>query len=182
MTSNLNGYSIYHPINLAGKPICSKQSPSFIINSIKTKIISQFLVPLFSDQWGVLIENVLLIDTYISQLHDLYQKYKLDELKLYFELLKVIKIVCNEHTLLLDMENKGNYFNESNNVLSMVYKTTSIKLLPEYEIYNSLFGRPKKENNESYDIDIINDIKQLLKKKQITYVKIKQFILNKYSK
>lgn len=182
MTSNLNGYSIYHPINLSGKPIFSKQSPSFIMKSIKTKIISLFLVPLFSNQWGVLIENVLLIDNYVCQLNDLYQTYKLDELKLYLELLKVIKIVCHEHTQLLDVENNGNYLKDSNNVLSMVYKTTSIKLLPEYEIYNSLFERPKKENNESYDNDIINDIKQLLKKKQITYVKIKQFILNKYSK
>lgn len=182
MASNLNGYTIFNPLNLSGKPICSKQSPSILIHSIKTKIVSQFLVPLFSNQWIILMQNALLIDKYSAQLNELYQKYKLDELKLYIELIRVIKILCQEHKLLLDAENNFNYSKDPSNIVSMVYKTTSIRLLPEYEIYNSIYGRPKKENKETYNSDIINEIKQLLKKPQITYMKIKDYLLDKYPK
>lgn len=180
MASNLNGYKIYNPLNLTGKPIGFKQTPSFLIHSIKTKIISQFLVPLFSNQWTILTENALLIDKYLAELNELYQKYKLDELMVYIELIRVIKITCHEHALLLDSENNFNYTKDPSNIVSMVYKTTSIRLLPEYEIYNSLYGRPSKEKKEVYNPDIINEIQQLLKKSQITYMKIKDYLLNKY--
>ena len=182
MASNLNGYTIFNPLNLTGKSLCSKQSPSFIIHSIKTKMISQFLVPLFSNQWDILMHNALLIDKYLVQLNELFKKYKLAELSVYVELLKVIKIVCHEHSLLLDAENNFSYSKDPSNIVSLVYKTTSIKLLPEYEIYNSIYGRPKKENKEVYNTDIIYDIKQLLKKNKITYMKIKEYILGKYPK
>ena len=182
MTSNLNGYSNYNPLNLTGKPMCTKQTPLSIINSIKTKIISQFIVPLFSYQWDILNENVLLIDNYKNQLNDLYSKYKLDELNMYNELLKVIQILSNEHSMLLESESKKNFIKDPNNIVSLVYKTTSIKLLPEYEIYNNIYGRPKKDNNEKYNTNIISEIQQLLRKQNITYSKIKEYLLQKHPK
>jgi hypothetical protein len=182
MASNLNGYTIFNPLSLTGKSLCSKQSPSFIIHSIKTKVISQFLVPLFSNQWSILMHNALLIDKYLVQLNELFKKYKLDELSVYVELLKVIKIVCHEHSLLLDAENNFDYTKDPSNIVSMIYKTTSIRLLPEYEIYNSLYGRPSKEKKEVYNPDIINEIKHLLKKNHITYMKIKDYLFDKYPK
>jgi hypothetical protein len=70
---------------------------------------------------------------------------------------------------------------DPNDVVTMVYKTTMIQLLPEYEIYNSILGKPKREKNQSYNQDIINDIKNLMMSlENINYNKIKEFIEKKY--
>ena len=59
----------------------------------------------------------------------------------------------------------------------MIYKTTKIRLLPEYEVYDSIFGKPKREKGESYKLDLISKIKGLLAKDDITYAAIKDIIL-----
>jgi len=61
-----------------------------------------------------------------------------------------------------------------------MYKTTMIRLKPEYEIYDNIIGKPKREKNESYNELIIKDIQLLLKNENITFNKIKDIILNKY--
>jgi len=58
----------------------------------------------------------------------------------------------------------------------MVFKTSMIKLLPEYEIYDNIFGKPKRELKEKYDENIIQKIKELLKEDDINYKKIKECI------
>ena len=55
-----------------------------------------------------------------------------------------------------------------------------IRLLPEYEIYNSVLGRPKSELNQKYNEEIIEDIKKMMTSETITFNKIKEFIKNKY--
>jgi hypothetical protein len=62
----------------------------------------------------------------------------------------------------------------------MIYKTTMIRLLPEYEIYNSILGRPKRELSQKYNEEIIIDIKKMMTSEKITFNKIKEFIKNKY--
>jgi hypothetical protein len=52
-----------------------------------------------------------------------------------------------------------------------------IKLLPEYEIYNSILGKPKRELNQIYDQQIIEQIKEMLTQDNITFYKIKEYIL-----
>ena len=59
----------------------------------------------------------------------------------------------------------------------MIYKTTKIRLLPEYEVYDSIFGKPKREKGESYKSEIIEKIRVLLVRDDITYSKIKDIIL-----
>ena len=58
----------------------------------------------------------------------------------------------------------------------MIYKTTTIRLVPEYEIYNSIIGRPKRELNQKYNEDIILDIKRLMTNEVVSFNKIKEFI------
>ena len=53
-------------------------------------------------------------------------------------------------------------------------KTTRIRLKPEYEIYNLIFGKTEK-----YDNDILNLIIKYNKIKNITFQEIKYLILNK---
>jgi hypothetical protein len=68
-------------------------------------------------------------------------------------------------------------FNESQlqqNISNEVKKiqTAMIQLLPEYEIYNSILGKPI---NQTYDEDIIEDIKTMLTQEDITFYKIKEY-------
>jgi hypothetical protein len=91
-------------------------------------------------------------------------------------MLKVFKVLIEKHKILEDYDKNVNAKRDSNEIMTMVFKTTMIKLLPEYEIYNSIFGKPKRELNEKYDVDIIGKIKELLKEDDITYKKIKDYV------
>jgi hypothetical protein len=64
----------------------------------------------------------------------------------------------------------------------MVFKTSMIQLLPEYEIYNSILGKPKRELNQKYDDNIIYDIKLMLIQENTSYQKIKDYLLTNYKK
>ena len=67
---------------------------------------------------------------------------------------------------------------DKNTVISMVYKTTKIKILPEYELYNSIIGKPTKQ--KPYDDKIINDIRLLMLKPNITYDTISEYLYKQY--
>ena len=93
-------------------------------------------------------------------------------------MLKIIKILFNTNDLLIDLEDKTKSKYDKNNIINMVYKTTKIQILPEYEIYNSIIGKPNKK--EPYNENIINDIKIMISKENITYDKIEEYLLKKY--
>ena len=63
----------------------------------------------------------------------------------------------------------------------MIYKTAMVKLKPEYEIYDILFGRPLRSKNEEYKQYIIDEIQQLLTVHDVTFDKIRFFLTNKYN-
>ena len=47
---------------------------------------------------------------------------------------------------------------------------------PEYEIYNLIFGKPDKKNQETYNMSYINEIQQMLNEDDVTFEKIKNKI------
>ena len=59
----------------------------------------------------------------------------------------MIEIALNEHNQLFDLE-KEKYSNKKDST-SIIYKTKMIRLKAEYEIYNIIYGKPKK--NDTYD-------------------------------
>jgi hypothetical protein len=63
---------------------------------------------------------------------------------------------------------------------TLVFRTTMIRLKPELELYNLVFGRPNFKVGENYKTEIVNDIIILLKMDNVTFEQIKNFILNKY--
>ena len=73
------------------------------------------------------------------------------------------------------IENKNH--NYSDDITTIFYKTCYVKLKPEYEIYNLILGKPKK--NEKYDLINIQKIGSLLKKDNISFQQIKKIIENK---
>jgi hypothetical protein len=178
MTINLTGINNSNEINLTGKTNSSNNS-SIKLNNLKKYVLTNYIIPLYSEQWDILNNNILLIDETIKKIDKYYKTYKLDELNFILELLKIIKILIEKNELLFKLEDKTKRTLNKNNIINMVYKTTKIQILPEYEIYNSILGKPNKK--EPYNENIINDIKSLMTKETITYDKIKEHIERKYN-
>lgn len=184
MTNNLSGISQSNEnvINLTGKyynyncNYSNKQIISTKIKKIKDKIIQNYLIPLFSKQWNTLKENIFFIDEIQNKINYYYGIYKLNELLVYVELLKVLKILIDNQKLLESYNESVNGKRDPNEVTSMVFKTSMIRLLPEYEIYDSILGKPNRDLNEKYNEKIIKHIKTLLTHDDITYNKIKKYI------
>jgi hypothetical protein len=173
-------------INIAGKNFnynyYNYGNRHIVINSkvkkVKDKIIQNYLIPLFSKQWNVLKENIFFIDELQIKVNYFYELYSLDELLVYLELLKVLKILVENYTLLENSNGTVHGKRDNNEIMSMMFKTSMIRLLPEYEIYDSIIGKPKKDLNEVYDENIITHIKNMLSEEDITYNKIKENIIS----
>ena len=178
MTHTLNGTDEINFLNLKGTTICQKQPISLKIKRIKQQILEHYLVPIFSNNFEILNQNLFLVDKIQKNLTSYYNTYKLDELSIYIELLKIVKILSENNKLVQDYENKSNKKLNANEVSSIFFKTTKVRLLPEYEIYDSIIGKPKKELNEKYNFEIIQYIEQLMRTENITYNIIKQQIEN----
>jgi hypothetical protein len=177
MSHNLTGFNKINKITLSGKNEVMYKTPSYKIKLLKDSIITSYLVPLFSKQWDILNENVFFIDHYLQQLISFFKTYKLDELLVYIELLKILKLLLDKHNLLIDLESQYKMKHDPNEVVSMIYKTSMIRLLPEYEIYNSIIGRP---NTEGYNENAIIDIKKCIQLENASFQKIKDYIEGKY--
>ena len=175
MPFNLTGINNTNELNLTGKNEQLLNIPSKI-KMLKKHILKNFIIPLYSEQWDILNKNKFLIDENIKQLKNYYKIYKLDDLLSFLELLNILKIVIDKNEILNDLENK-HVKREKNNIINMVYKTTKIRLMPEYEIYNYIIGKPDRKLNEKYDEKIINDIKHLMTQQGITYDTIEEKIL-----
>jgi hypothetical protein len=93
--------------------------------------------------------------------------------------MNILKILFTKNDMIFDLESKITQSYDKNNIINMAFKTTRIQILPEYEIYNSILGRPTKPS--TYNEDIIKDIKVLLLNPTITFDKISQFIREKYA-
>ena len=179
--NNLSGINFYgSDLNLLGKYSYNYNynfgSANSKIKKLKDRILNNYLIPLVSKQWDVLKENMYFIDEIQKKIQYHYDIYKSDELIAYNDLLKVFKVLIEKQKLLEDYDENKNGKRDPNEIMTMIFKTSIIKLLPEYEIYDSIFGRPKRELNEKYDDVVIAKIKELLKEDDITYKKIKEYI------
>jgi hypothetical protein len=179
--NNLTGINFYgNSLNLTGKYIYNYNynytSTNLRIKKLKERILNNYLIPLVSKQWSVLKENIYFIDEIQNKIKYHTEIYKTDELVAYNDMLKVFKVLIEKQKLLEDYDKNMNGNRDPNEIMTMVFKTSIIKLLPEYEIYDSIFGKPKRDLNEKYDEEIINTIQELLKEDDITYTKIKDYI------
>jgi len=174
MCISLSGKNIINENNLKGKSNFNVQNVSMEIKNLKITIMNKYMIPLFSKQWKTLYENLFFIYKYKNKVDKLYNLYKLEELLVYKDMLKLFEIMVEEHKILDDTERRlYNTTTSKEQFASLIYKTTKIRLLPEYEVYDSIFGKPKREKGESYKPELINKIKNLLAKDDITYSKIK---------
>ena len=178
MSFSLTGKNDINKINLSGKNKRTKDIP-YEIQKIKIRILNLFILPILSKQWIKFEENLFLLDQLKDKIDKYYQRYKIEDLLLYKDLLDVFEILVEQHIQLEDMEKKM-YGKDNNQIISMIYRTAMIKLKPEYELYNSIIGKPKGEENKSYNEEIISDIQKYMVIENVTYNMIKDLISNKY--
>jgi len=178
LSVSLSGKSLINENNLKGKSNYNIQNIPLEIQNLKIAIMNKYIIPLFSKQWKTLYENLFFIYKYKNKVDKLYNLYKLEELKVYKDMLRLFEIMVEEHKILDDTERRlYNTTTSKEQFVSMIYKTTQIKLLPEYEVYDSILGKPKREKGQSYSSELIKKIKDLLSKDNITYSVIKDTIL-----
>lgn len=181
MNISLSGKKCVNLLNLKGKTYYLNNEIPLEISNCKIEIFNLFLFPLFSKNWQSLQENLFFIEKYKSKLEEWYKIYRLEDLLFYINLLKSFDIIIQEHNQLVELEQKlyGSNGDGKNikQVYSMIYKTTMIKLKPEYEVYDSIFGKPKRKENESYNEEIISHIKRLLNEETMNFTKLKSILL-----
>jgi hypothetical protein len=159
--------------NLLGKTVNSHIVISIEVQKIKDKILNNYLVPVYTKQWDKLNENMFFCERLKKKLVNYQNTYKLDELKSYIETLKVIEILYDKFK---SVEKEGGISisnSKKSELASIVYKTHMIRLLPEYELYDSIIGKPNRQLNEKYNQDVIQFIKSLLLIDDIEYNTIK---------
>jgi hypothetical protein len=177
--SSLTGKCISNKLNLTGKSQLKEQNVSLEIKKMKILILNNLILPLISKQWKQLHENLFCIDNAKRKIEFYYNTYKLDDLLIYKEIIKAFELIIYEHQQLEDLEKK--MYSESKDFSTIIYKTTNVRLKPEYEIYDNILGKPDKKLNEKYDEEIINYIQRLLAIENINFNKIKNIIMEKYN-
>lgn len=172
-------YNLNNCHNLLGKTIHSGQCISDEIKKLKEKILNNYLIPLYTKQWSKLNQNLFFCERIKKKLNHYHNVYKSYDLLAYIDLLKVIQILFEKFKSAETESNNHITSGKKSELASIVYKTSRVKLLPEYEIYDSILGKPKRELKEKYNDMIIDEIKGLLLLDNIDYDTIKNH-LSKY--
>jgi hypothetical protein len=183
MISSLSGKEVVYKWNLKGKIYSDVSNIPLQIKKLKIRIMDTLLLPLLSKQWNVLQNNLFLLDSFKQKINFYYNSYKLEEILLYKDIISLCELFVTQNSQLVEAEEKMYNLNSSNkNItnISFVYKTTMIKLKPEYEIYDSILGKPQKIHKQTYNEIIVQEIQKLITEENITYDKIKTYIEKKY--
>ena len=179
MVLSLGGKSSFNGLNLSGKQSSTRENNIPLeIKKIKILILNNLILPLIAKQWNTLNENLFCLGKAKKKIDYYYDIYKLDDLIIYKEIIKAFELIISEHTQLEDLEKK--MYSGSKDFSTMIYKTTMVKLKPEYEIYDVILGKPDRKLNEKYNENIIKDIERLLLNDNINFTIIREIINKKY--
>lgn len=179
MTLSLSGKSgtkhqLSGKMNESGNPIIPSQ-----IKKLKIRIMNLFWLPLIAKKWQILQKNMFLLDNLKRKLENYYSSYQLEDLLLYRDVLNLFGFFVEQQIQLEDMEKKIHQ-NPKNQIISMVYRTTMIKLKPEYELYDHILGKPQREKQEIYREEVIQEIQRCMLLEDISYQKIHDYIFEKF--
>jgi hypothetical protein len=178
-TSSLTGKNVKNNISLHGTNYYNSNNIPLEVQNIKINIFNNLIIPLLSKKWNVLKENIIFLDNTKKKIDYYYETYNMNDLIIYKDLLHVIELMICEHYQLEDLERK--MFGNKNELSSMVYKTTMVRLKPEYELYDIILGIPNKNNNEKYNESILNDIANRLSLDDMNFNRMKEYIIIKYN-
>ena len=162
--------------NILGKNDFKQIIPQDLKN-IKIKLINNIILPLISKKWKTIEENIFILETIKIKLNKYYKLFKSEDILLYLQIINAFDLVISEHNQLHELEKKT--YRSSSDLSTMIFKTSIIKLKPEYELYDLILSKPIRNNNERYNEDIIKEIQLLMTYENITFQKIKD-TLDKY--
>lgn len=168
---HLTGKHILNETTLKGKSNIStgNQSSSLDFQNFQRDVMSYFVVPLTTKQWISLKHNMFFLPKFKKRLQNFKEKH------VYTDLFSLLELIADEHKQVENLESRLNsMLSTRDQFFSMVYKTKRIKLLPEYEIYDSILGKPSREKGQQYRDEIISLIKTLLERDKVTYDLIKE--------
>ena len=170
---SITGKNTINQNNLSGKSSFG-QGDSFEVKKIKATIFNNIILPLLSKQWRKLEENLFTLDKIKRKLDLCSRQGNADDLLLYKEILRAFETMLVEHKQLDELEKT--IYGSENDVSTIMYKTAMIRLKPEYEIYDMIFGRPDRNKGGRYNEDTVSKIADLLDVHDITFDKIKEII------
>lgn len=180
---HLSGKSKLNEHNLTGKSIfLSANETNIDLQRFRKDISSFYIVPLSSKQWSRLHENLFFLSKFKTKLKKVSKSLHNLDLTLYADLFDILELLAEEHKQAQDLEKKLNsILSTRDQFFTMVYKTKRIRLLPEYEIYDSILGKPYISKGEKYKDEILTLIKSLLERDRITFDQIKDRVLCEFS-
>ena len=135
-------------------------------NAAKVLFMDTIFFPLINKQWCTLRQNIIFAKLMCPSL---------DENMCQF--LCAIESILEEHAELEELERIMH--SNLSDTSTLLYRTTIIKLKPEYELYDIILGKPRFPLAK-YDERILYDIVQLLTLDTINFKKTKEYIINKY--
>jgi len=180
-THSLTGKETIHPHHLSGKAFAFRDDHSEAQRLLKRRICQKLLLPLVSKQWDQFRKNLFLADQFRAKLDGLPGS---EDLSIYRELLQLFHVIHEQHTQLEDWEKRSKTTtssassNASLNLISMVYRTTFVKLRPEYELYDQILGKPSRLKGETYREDILTTIDRLMRAPDADYDKVERGVLH----
>ena len=176
---NLTGKKNINKFNLSGKNITSNNFS--IVNKLKIRIMNLFILPLLSNQWEKINKNLFLLDYFRENLEKYARVSMQQDILLYVDILNIFEILMDQR-IQLDILKTDAKKTSDNEIINMVYRTTMIKIKPEYELYDNIIGKPKREENMFYKEDIIKDIQKYMMLENTSFEIIQKYITNKYTK
>lgn len=128
----------------------------------KLKIIKNYIEPLMNKNYEYLKYNYHMIEETLENIKKYSNANNKDDIDLFTSILKIIRNSVDIHISYTETESK---LYGTKGVSKLIVRTSRIVLEAKYEIYNNLFGVPKKSGDGIlvYDDDLIDRIDNLLK-------------------
>ena len=182
MPISLSGKKIENVFHLTGKKVDSTFTVPTEIQAIKSSIIEMFVLPFTLKKWSTFKENCFFIETFKKKIDFYYNRYKIDDILLYKDILTIIEFFNDQMVQLEDLEKKINNPLQDGQFGAIIHKTTMIKLKTEYVLYDNILGKPLRIKNQTYNQEVIKDIQKMLEinNTNMNYTKIRDSILSKY--
>lgn len=177
MNHSLSGKSSFNENTLLGKSIVYQKDINIPleIQHFKIKIQNDFLIPFYKKDWNKLHENLFFLSNLKRKLNKFKHLPPIFDLSFYIDLLNILENIVEKERFLDEKQRLSIEEKE----FALMVRLAPIRLLPEYEIYNSIFGKPLKEEKETYDLNKITMIQTLLAKDNIDFEQIKRYVEDK---
>lgn len=161
LITTLTGSQVLKGANITGVNSFTGKKTFSYITKLKKNIFNKLFIPLMNNEFETLNENFYTLPLFESKIkkYITLNKSNFEELQFYLDIISIVRSVLGNN----DYTNKLiSQYEKSNDLARFVYRLPAIKLKPQYEIYNIIFGKPNK--GEKYDDSKLIIITKILNK------------------